>query len=67
MQEIRSEMSKMADWVENTALSTEDELRYSNKKNSAPDITYSFEDEKMTECTVTYLLCSDKFDQMKDD
>lgn len=67
MQEIRSEMSKMADWVENTALSTEDELRYSNKKNSAPDITYSFEDEKMTECTITYLLCNDKFDQMKDD
>lgn len=39
----------------------------SENKKDAPDITYSFEDEKMTECTITYLLCNDKFDQKKDD
>lgn len=67
VQEIRSEMSKMEDWVEDTELSGENDLRYSNKKNSAPNVSYSFEKEKMTECSITYLLCNDKFDQMKDD
>lgn len=50
-----------------TVLSVSCNKTDSENKKDAPDITYSFEDEKMAECTVTYLLCSDKFDQMKDD
>ena len=67
MEKIRSEMNKMADWVEDAGLSDETELGYVNKKNKAPQITYKFETGKMTECSISYLSCNDKFDQMKTD
>lgn len=67
IQKIRSEMSKMTDWVEDTDLTDEETLIYANKKNMAPQMTYFFEKEKMTRCSIMYLSCNDKFNQMKDD
>ena len=65
--EIRSEMSKMADWFEETELADEKTIQYSNKNNQAVSISYKFESEKMIQCSITYLSCNDMFDQMKDD